>query len=97
MTNTIQDIQNAENKASEIIKSAEKKASGVIMSAKEKEEKEISNLKDTLKEEWAQKTTSQKDVLAKLYKDILKKGAGEAIKVTENNKEEATKFILDNI
>jgi len=97
VTNTIQAIQNAENKASEITKRAEKEASGIILNAKEKEEREISELKNLLKEEWAQKTTSQKNVLTKLYKDILKKGEGEVKKVTENNKEAAVKFILDNI
>lgn len=93
----MQSIQDAENKASEIIENAEKEASNIIRRAKEKEEKEISELKNSLKEEWAQKTTSQKDVLTKLYKDILKKGEGEVRKVTENNKEAAVKFILNNI
>lgn len=97
MTNTIQSIQDAENKASEIIRNAENKASDIILDAKEKRNKEISDLKDTLKKEWAQKTISQKDVLTKLYKDILKKGEGEARKVTENNEGGAVKFILDNI
>ena len=97
MTNAIQAIQDAENKASEIIKNAERKASDIILSAKEKEEKEISELKNSLKEEWVQKTASQKDALAKLYKDILKKGDAKAKKVTENKKEAAIKFILDNI
>ncbi len=97
--NTLQFIQNAENEAGETIKKAEKEAFNIISHTQKEVEREISTLKKELRENALQKTEEQKASLAKLYKEIIKKGKKEAEKITEKtaiNKKEATRFILDN-
>ncbi len=96
----LQSIQNAENKADEIIKKAKKEDSVIISRANEKEEMEICKLKKELEENQIEKTGEQKVSLAKLYKEITKGGKKEETEIKErgrSNKKKAVGFILDNI
>ncbi len=98
MINTLQAIQNTENEAVSIIKTAEDKAVSIVNTAKETRSKEIATLKTELEENQTQQTNQQKEILAKLYKDILKRSENKIKTITENDRKgDAVKFILDNI
>ncbi len=97
MDNIIQTPQKTENKASEILKKAEKDALSTISNAKKEKEAEISSLKDSIRKEMDAKKTSQKELLAKKYQDILKKGVTEIITPSDTAKKKAVDFLLLNI
>jgi len=98
--NILQSIQNAENRATEIIKKAKKEAGDIILCAQKKETIEISVLKKTYAEKTKKEVGEQKTSLAKLYKKITDEGNKKIEKIIEKksiNKEKATQFILNNI
>lgn len=96
MSDIIKIIQDTEEKASSIIKKAEHDASKIIFDAKEKKTSELLKLSASLEKDLVEKTASQKEKLAKLYKKIVDSSTIET-KDVAGKKNKAVEFILNNL